>query len=479
MKKIFFAGFLVVLAASLLISSPVLAEEKITMWARTPETLDILRDCAISFMEENPGTEIEVVDFPADDYPGALQAAITGDNLPDIFHTHSSVPVPRLEELGKIQPIGPYFSEGFIEQFDEAAWFEGSTTLGGEIYAWPDRTSRRASLFMYYNKDVMKDAGLDPEAPPANWDELIQQGQQVNQETGLFGLHLGFTSSWFNERVILQFATTVAEDTGVPSEHFENRFINWKKGDMFDYESIFPVMDFFKEMEEAGAIHPNYITAGRSEAAAQWASGQAAFLIDGSWRLQEIILDYQEEYDLDFGIAMLPGKELDVAYWGVEGGSPNSFVVSESSENVELAVEFFEYLTKEYYPVLIQRAMDLTPVPAINEDEANYVYPKFRELVELTNQGTKTLPAPQRESIDELQTITNLAGMRSSEPLGPTLQGYLAGERIDLEEYLKRYSDEQQEFLERALEEAKAEGADVSMDNWIYEDWDKSEDYVH
>ncbi len=478
MKKISLTLLVFMLFLSLIIIPNVEASE-LTMWVRTPETIDLLKESAEVFMSENPDVEIDIVDFPADDYPSALQAAISGDSLPDIFHTHNSVPISRLNELGLIQPLEPHFSEGFTERFDDAAWLDGSTTLNSEVFAWPDRNFRRASLFMYYNKNVMETAGLDPENPPTYWDELIEQGQQINQNTGQFGLHLGFTSSWFNERVILQLATTVDEETGVPSEHFEGSYINWKEGNMFDYESIMPVIEFFQEMQEKNVIHPNYLTAGRSEATAHWAAGQAAFLIDGSWRLQEILLDYVEDYDLEFGIAMLPGKNLDTAYWGVEGGSPNSFVVSEKSENVEIAAEFFEFLTDDYYPKLIQKAIDLSPVPEINENEEYIIHDEFRDLIQLTNRGTKALPSPQVENIDELNTINNFARRSAREPLGPALQGYLSGQDRDIEEYLFNYSEQQQRFLEESLEEALQDGADVNIDNWIYEDWNKNEDYIH
>ena len=476
MKKLAFSSLILFLLFSIIVTPTLLAQDKITMWVRTPETLDILKDSAQKFMEQNPEKEIEIVEFSADAYPGALQAAISGNNLPDVFHTHNSVPLSRLHSLEKIQPIESYFTNGFLNQFEPATWWEGSTTINDVIYAWPDRSFRRASLFMYYNKDIMKEAGLDPENPPTTWDEFIEQGKQVSEwgDKEIYGLHLGFTSGWFNERIILQLATTVSDDTGVPAEHLPGRMVNWRTGDMFDHEEIIPVIEFFEELEENNVIHPNYFSTQRSQAAAQWAAGQSAFLFDGSWRLSEILKKYT---DMNFGITMLPAKQGDTAYWGVAGGSQNAFVVSKSSENVELAVEFFEYLTENYYPLLLENAIDLSPVPEINNNEDNYVYPEFKKLVDLTYQGTKVLPSPVKANPDELTTVTILSGLNSRRPFGPTIQGYLSGENMDIEKYLADYAVEQNEFLMEALEEATEEGADVSKENWIFEDWDKTEDY--
>lgn len=481
--KLFASAVVVLIATSGLVFAGGQGEEtadeggdSITMWVRTPETLEMIRSNAEAYMEENPGTEIEIVEFSADAYPGALQSALSGDDLPDVFQTHNSVPLTRLESLDQVQPIGPLFSEGFEDRFEPAAWWEGSTTIDGTIYGWPDRSFRRASLFMYYNKEVMEDAGLDPDDPPRTWEEILRQGRRVNQESNgdVNGIHMGFTSDWFIERVLLQLATTVSDDTGVPAEHLPGKMVNWKTGDMFDYEALLRVIDFLEELEEENAIHPNYLTTDRSQATAQWAAGQAAFLFDGSWRLSEILSEYS---DTDFGITMLPARDGDAAYWGVAGGSQNAFVVSENSPSAELAVDFFEYLTDNYYPQLLQNAVDLSPIEEINDNEENHRYSEFQRLVELTYEGTKVLPSPQHENPDELETVTLLAGKSSRNPLGPTIQGYLSGERLDVEEYLQEYSEEQNRFLEEALDEAAEDGADVSEDNWVFPDWEKSEDY--
>ena len=45
---------------------------------------------------------------------------------------------------------------------------------------------QRSTIVAYYNKDMFREAGLDPEAPPATWDEMVSMGKQADQ-----GRHLG------------------------------------------------------------------------------------------------------------------------------------------------------------------------------------------------------------------------------------------------------------------------------------------------
>ena len=37
-----------------------------------------------------------------------------------------------------------------------------------------------ATLLLYYNKTIFTEAGLDPETPPATWDELEQYAEGVS-----------------------------------------------------------------------------------------------------------------------------------------------------------------------------------------------------------------------------------------------------------------------------------------------------------
>jgi ABC-type glycerol-3-phosphate transport system substrate-binding protein len=444
---------------------------QLTMWVRTPETVDLLGQSIDRFHEANPDVRVRIVTFAADAYPGALQAAISGGDLPDAFQVHNSVPVPRLVSLGLIQPLEPHFSDDFRDRFDPATWWEGSTTVGGEIYAWPDRSFRRASLFLYYNRDVMRAAGLDPEAPPVTWSEFVDQANAVTEAGNgrVYGLHLGFTSGWFNERVILQLATTAADAHGVPAEHLPGRMVNWTTGELFDPSGIQEAVGFFADLMATDAVHPDFLNTGRSQATAQWAAGQAAFLFDGSWRLQELL---RTEPDLDFGIAMLPSRDGGPVLWGVEGGSQNAFAVAARSPNAAAAARLFEWLSDDYYPLLIEGAVDLTPIPELNARDELFTSSAFRELVRLTEIGTIVLPSPVMENVEQLETIVRLAGKTGSRPFGESMQGFLAEGAFDVSAFLASYGTQQNAFLAESLDEARAEGADVDETDWVFPTWE-------
>ena len=59
-----------------------------------------------------------------------------------------------------------------------------SVTWEGKIYGIPTNNETMAFI---WNKQIFADAGLDPESPPATWDDVVAYSNQIKQETGKNG----------------------------------------------------------------------------------------------------------------------------------------------------------------------------------------------------------------------------------------------------------------------------------------------------
>src|SRR3546814_2927106 len=57
------------------------------------------------------------------------------------------------------------------------AFMENSQT-GGKTWGIP---FQRSTIVMYWNKEAFQEAGLDPETPPQNWNELVEYGQKLTK----------------------------------------------------------------------------------------------------------------------------------------------------------------------------------------------------------------------------------------------------------------------------------------------------------
>ena len=78
--------------------------------------------------------------------------------------------------------------DDIVETEEEKAWLtkfypalmENGVTAG-KTWGIP---FQRSTIVMYYNKDAFREAGLDPEKPPATWDELVSMGKQLVKSDG-------------------------------------------------------------------------------------------------------------------------------------------------------------------------------------------------------------------------------------------------------------------------------------------------------
>ena len=59
-----------------------------------------------------------------------------------------------------------------------------SVTWDGKLYGVPTNNETMAFI---WNKQLFADAGLDPETPPATWDDVVAYSNQIKQETGKNG----------------------------------------------------------------------------------------------------------------------------------------------------------------------------------------------------------------------------------------------------------------------------------------------------
>jgi len=102
-------------------------------------------------------------------------AAIRAGNPPHIVQVYE-VGTQTMIDSGAIIPVTDMVKPGeinFAEYIDPILKYY---TVRGKLYSMPFNSS---TAILYYNKDVFRRAGLDPERPPQTFDELEQMGRQI------------------------------------------------------------------------------------------------------------------------------------------------------------------------------------------------------------------------------------------------------------------------------------------------------------
>jgi multiple sugar transport system substrate-binding protein len=148
----------------------------ITFWhSFISSTIPALTDLIEKFEKENPGIRINAQYIPSGDaLIQKLITAVRSKTAPDISWLHSDF----LEDLVEADAI--YKMEDFIkgengipeeDMNDIYPALIQFSSWRGTLYSMPMEATNLALL---YNKEMFRKAGLDPEKPPKDWDELYR-----------------------------------------------------------------------------------------------------------------------------------------------------------------------------------------------------------------------------------------------------------------------------------------------------------------
>ena len=126
-----------------------------------------------------------------------LLTAVAGGTPPAAYYADRFT-VPQFAYQGFFTDITePAKAAGVTaDQYFDFAWQEA--TYKDNIYALPFDTDTRA---LWYNKDIFKEAGLDPEKPPQTLDELKQVAAKLTKKGAggqitRFGFHPLYDQMW-------------------------------------------------------------------------------------------------------------------------------------------------------------------------------------------------------------------------------------------------------------------------------------------
>lgn len=249
------------------------------------------------FNEIQDSIEVHPTAIPWQEYEKKILTAILSGNPPDVFNHFA--PVVKLASRMALIPLDDFIER---DQFDTTIFFPALWTemrYAGHLFAVPVRT---ASYGFFINKSLFREAGLNPENPPATWAEVKRLAKKFVKygDDGQI-VRMGFIPKYSN--------LPLQGDLMVPL------LMAWQLGAQFLVdggtrvslnnpelmESLQWVIDYFAaySLEEVTALQAGF---GYADQQAFLSEKVAMMILDNTF-MENIAL---HNPDLDYGVAPIP-----------------------------------------------------------------------------------------------------------------------------------------------------------------------------
>jgi len=260
-----------------------------------------------------------------------LLTAVAGGN-PPALHYADRFTVPQFAQQGFFSDITDLAQTAGVkgEDYYPFAWAEA--TYKDKIYALPFDTDTRA---LWYNKDIMTEAGLDPEKPPTTLDELRTATKALTKKdaTGQvtrYGFNPLYDQAWaytwgFAFKGEFQDPKTKKITTAHPNNVKAMQFVK----DFVDEIGV----DNVDAMISACAG-----TACNDQNDYFW-TGQSAMTCSGNWKVAQA---HKYKPDVKYGVVPMPGPDGPAPFASWAGGW--SWAVPKGYKDIEGAFDALSYL---------------------------------------------------------------------------------------------------------------------------------------
>lgn len=259
-----------------------------------------------------------------------LLTAVAGGNPPPLYYADRFT-VPQFAYQGFFTDITDFAESAGVtkDQYYDFAWEE--TIYKDRIYALSFDTDTRA---LWYNKDIVTEAGLDPETPPQSLDDLKTWADALTTRGGgdvisRFGFNPLYDQAWL---YTWGFA-------------FKGEFQDpATKKITFSHPNNIKAMEFVKAwVEEIGVQDVDAMIAscqgGACNGPNDWFwTGQFATTCSGNWKVAQA---KKFKPDTNYGVVVFPGPDGPAPFASWAGGW--SWVVPKGYADVETAFDALSY----------------------------------------------------------------------------------------------------------------------------------------
>jgi multiple sugar transport system substrate-binding protein len=181
------------------------------------------------------------------------------------------------------------------------------------------------TIALYYNKDMFKAKGLDPNKPPQTWDELLDAARKLTDPAAnVYGITF---SAKANEEGTFQFLPWAQMGGG--------------GYDKINTDGAVKALDIWKTIIDEKLASRDTLTRSQWDATGTFNSGNAAMAISGPWELNRML----EEAKFDWGVALLPVPEVGAERSSAMGDF--NWAIFSNTKHPDEAFKVLEYFVSQ------------------------------------------------------------------------------------------------------------------------------------
>lgn len=331
-------------------------EQTLTVWCWDSFNVDAMKTAGAMYEAEHPGVSIVVEENTSSDIQTIVQICATGgqtDDLPDVFLMDDQVFAKFLQNY---PDVFADLTDSGIAFGDFAPAKVANSVRDGKNYGVPYDSN---TVIACYRTDYLEQAGYTIEdLTDITWAEFITIGEDVKAKTGMPMLT--------NVQGEPDLLNMILQSAGI-SVFDENGKIALANND-----GLKEAMNVYIELVQKGILQEQLDWSGYQGSIN---NGTVVGTINGSWICATIMSTEQAEQEGNWAVTNMPklNDYPGATNYSAQGGS--TWAVASSSENYDLAVDFFKTTwagsTDFYDAILGDLGAIATYLPAAGSDAYN------------------------------------------------------------------------------------------------------------
>jgi sn-glycerol 3-phosphate transport system substrate-binding protein len=285
---------------------------------------------AAEFEKENPNIKLKPI--YSGSYQESIAKALTAvkSGEPPVTSILLSTDMYTLIDEDAIVPF-----DELVKTPDDQAWlksfypgFMENSQTGGKTWGIP---FQRSTVVLYYNKEAFKEAGLDPNKPPASWKEMVDDAQKLSKRDAS-----GRVTQWGVQIPSSGFPYWLFQ--GLAIENGVNLMNAAGTETYYDKPEVIEALQFWVDLVNKYKVHPEGIV--------EWGTTPKDFFerkVAMVWTTTGNLTNVRSNARFDFGVAMLPANKRR----GSPTGGGNFYVFKKSTPaQREAAFKFIKWVTQ-------------------------------------------------------------------------------------------------------------------------------------